>query len=116
MHDRLRALWREREERSVTPTATALDAQSNRSSPQGGEQGFGAGKKVEGRKRDLVVDALGLLLAVTVTAAGVQDRDAAHDVVDQAAAKYPTLQTLFVDGAVMPGNVHRRSGTGISSG
>lgn len=98
MHDRLRALWRAREERSAMPTAAALDAQSNRSSPQGGEQGFDAGKKVKGRKRNLVVDTLGLLLAVTVTAASVQDRDAAHDAVDQAAAKHPTLQTLFVDG------------------
>lgn len=97
MHDRLRAQWREREARTCTPTAAVLDAQSTRGSPQGGDTGYDAGKKVKGRKRHLVVDTLGLLLAVSVTAASVQDRDGAHPVVAQAMTKYPSLQTLFVD-------------------
>ncbi len=97
MHDRLRALWREREGREEAPTAGVLDAQSTRSSPQGGQSGYDAGKKVKGRKRHLVVDTLGLLLAVSVTAASVQDRDGAHPVVTAAMAKYPTVETLFVD-------------------
>jgi hypothetical protein len=96
--DRLRTQWREREKRNAAPTAAVLDAQSTRSSPQGGEHGFDAGKKIKGRKRNLVVDTLGLLLAVTVTAASVQDRDAAHAVVGAAKEKYPSMQTLFVDG------------------
>ena len=99
MHDVLRAQWREREGREVSPTAAVLDAQSTRSSPQGGESGYDAGKKVKGRKRHLVVDTLGLLLAVSVTAASVQDRDGAHPVIAATMAKYPSLQTLFVDGA-----------------
>lgn len=97
MHDRLRAQWREREGRSAQPSATVLDAQSTRSSPQGGPSGFDAGKKVKGRKRNLIVDTLGLLVAVTVTAASVQDRDGAHVPVAEAMAKYPTIETLFVD-------------------
>ena len=60
MHDRLRELWRSREERAPEPTAAVLDAQSTRSSPQGGPSGYDAGKKVKGRKRNLVVDTLGL--------------------------------------------------------
>jgi putative transposase len=56
------------------PSAAVIDAQSTRASPQGGESGFDAGKKVKGRKRNLVVDTMGLLIAVTVTAASVQDR------------------------------------------
>lgn len=98
MHDRLRGQWREREAKEVEPTAAVLDAQSTRGSPQGGDTGYDAGKKVKGRKRHLVVDTLGLLLAVSVTAANVQDRDGAHPVVAQAMAKYPRIQTLFVDG------------------
>jgi transposase len=78
MHDRLRTQWREREGRAGAPTAAVLDAQSTRGSPQGGDTGYDAGKKVKGRKRHLVVDTLGLLLAVSVTAASVQDRDGAH--------------------------------------
>jgi len=97
MHDRLRAQWREREERNAAPTAAVLDAQSTRGSPQGGETGYDAGKKVKGRKRHLVVDTLGLLLAVSVTAASVQDRDGAPSVVAAAKAKYPGIKTLFVD-------------------
>jgi transposase len=97
MHDRLRQQWREREARSNDPSAAVLDSQSTRSSPQGGPSGFDAGKKVKGRKRHLVVDTLGLLLAVSITAASVQDRDGAHPVVASAMAKYPTIQTLFVD-------------------
>jgi transposase len=97
MHDRLRAQWREREGREEEPTAMVLDAQSTRSSPQGGEHGYDAGKKVKGRKRHLVVDTLGLLLAVSVTAASVQDRDGAHPVIAATMAKYPNLEALFVD-------------------
>jgi hypothetical protein len=58
MHDRLRTQWREREDRNAAPAAAVLDAQSTRSSPQGGEHGIDAGKKVKGRKRNLVVDTL----------------------------------------------------------
>lgn len=98
MHDRLRARWREREGRQAEPTAAVLDAQSTRGSPQGGDNGYDAGKKVKGRKRHLVVDTLGLLLAVSVTAASVQDRDGAHPVVASTMTKYPSVRTLFVDG------------------
>lgn len=81
MHDRLRAMWRAREGRSEAPSAAIIDAQSTRGSPQGGESGYDAGKKIKGRKRHLVVDTLGLLLAVSVTAASLQDRDGAYPVV-----------------------------------
>lgn len=97
MHDRLRTQWREREGRNDAPTAAVLDAQSTRISPQGGESGYDAGKKVKGRKRHLVVDTLGLLLAVSITAASVQDRDGAHPVMVATMAKYPQIKTLFVD-------------------
>lgn len=68
-------------------------------SPQGGDSGFDAGKKVKGRKRNLVVDTMGLVIALTVTAASVQDRDAAAAVVAQACAKVPGLEKLYTDGA-----------------
>jgi transposase len=99
MQDRLREQWRTRMGRASTPSAAVIDAQSTRASPQGGESGFDAGKKVKGRKRNLVVDTMGLLIAVTVTAASVQDRDAAAAVVAQACAKSPRLEKLYTDGA-----------------
>jgi transposase len=99
MHDRLRAMWRTREGRAVQPSAAVLDAQSTRSSPQGGESGFDAGKKVKGRKRNLIVDSLGLVLAVTVTAASFQDRDAGTGAVARMSEKYPTVERLYADRA-----------------
>jgi putative transposase len=77
MQDRLREQWRSRMGRPARPTAAVIDAQSNRISPQGGASGFDAAKKVKGRKRNLVVDTTDLVIALTVTAASVQDRDAA---------------------------------------
>jgi len=99
MQDRLREQWRARMGRASTPSVAVIDAQSTRASPQGGESGFDAGKKVKGRKRNLVVDTMGLLIAVTVTAASVQDRDAAAAVIAQACAKSPRLEKLYTDGA-----------------
>jgi putative transposase len=66
-------------------------------SPQGGGNGYDAGTKVKRRKRHLMVETLGLLLAVSVTAASVQDRDGAHPTVAQAMIKYPSVATVFVD-------------------
>jgi putative transposase len=65
--DRLRAQWRSRMGLPSGPTAAVIDSQSNRISPQGGDSGFDAAKKVKGRKRNLVVDTMGLIIAPTVT-------------------------------------------------
>ncbi|WP_051242981.1 IS5 family transposase [Azohydromonas australica] len=92
MLHRLRQQWRERLGRHAQPSAAVLDSQSTRNSPQGGEAGFDGAKKVKGRKRHMLVDTLGLLLAVTVSAARVQDRDGATDVVAQAFARVLTLR------------------------
>ncbi len=97
MHARLAILWREREGRDANPTAAVIDSQSVRTSAQGGPKGFDANKKIKGRKRHLVTDTLGLLLAVSVTAASVQDRDAGPVVLDAALDRYPTLALVYVD-------------------
>nr|WP_275413825.1 transposase [Streptomyces rubrogriseus] len=78
LHDRLRDKVRQREDRSLDPTAAIVDSQSVRAAANipRSTSGWGGGKKVGGRKRHLVVDCLGLVLAVVVTAASVQDRDA----------------------------------------
>lgn len=98
MHDRLRAMWRQKVGRDAAPTAGVLDTQAVKTSAQGGPKGYDAAKKVKGRKRHLVVDVLGLLLAVLILPANVQDRDAAAPVLARALQKYPTLKKLFADG------------------
>jgi transposase len=107
MHDRLRAMWRIRQGRNEAPTAAIVDSQSVKTSAQGGPKDYDAGKKVKGRKRHLVVDVLGLVLAVLVHPADIQDRDGAEPVVKRAVEKYPTLQKLYVDSAYSGGCAQR---------
>jgi transposase len=80
LHGELRTRCRIAADRSPEPTAAIIDSQSVRAAETVGKasRGFDAGKKVNGRKRHIAVDALGLLLTVLVTAAGVQDRDGAR--------------------------------------
>lgn len=99
MQDRLRGLERQRQGREPEPTAAVLDSQSIKTSAQGGPKGFDAGKKVKGRKRHLAVDVLGLVLAVLVLPADIQDRDGAAPLVAAATAKCPELKRLYVDAA-----------------
>lgn len=65
----------------------------------GGPKGYDAGKKIKGRKRHLVTDTLGLVVAVLITADAVQDRDAALPAIDMAMAKAPGIQMVYVDSA-----------------
>jgi transposase len=79
LHDRLRDQARQKEGRTVDPTAAVVDSQSVRAAANipRSTSGWDGGKNVGDRKRHLVVDCLGLVLAVCVTAASVKDRDAA---------------------------------------
>jgi transposase len=60
--------------------------------------GYDAGKKTPGRKRHVLVDCLGLLLGVMVTAASVQDRDAARPLLERAQARFHRLALVWADG------------------
>jgi len=81
-HDCLRSEVRVKAGKHKHPTAGSLDSQSVKTTSVAGEErGFDAGKNVKGRKRHLLVDTLGLLLAVMVTAASVQDRARSKNVI-----------------------------------
>jgi transposase len=97
MYTELRELWRDRQHRAPEPTQVILDSQSVKTSPQGGAKGYDAAKKIKGRKRHLVTDTLGLLVAVLVTAANVQDRDAALPAIELALERVPGIQKLYAD-------------------
>ena len=97
IHDTLRAQVRQRDGRHKHPTAWI--AKASRRQRIRGIRGYDAGKQVKGRKRHIVVDTLGLLLVVVVTAASVQDRDGARLVFQRLNGACKKLRLIWVDGA-----------------
>ena len=116
IHDLLRRRVREQAGRAGEPSAAIIDAQSVKTSGNVPEasQGIDAGKKIKGRKRHLATDTLGLLLAVVVTAASVQDTNGGKDVTSALAASCPTVTAGWVDAGYKAGFLAHAAGSGIA--
>jgi transposase len=100
IHDALRDRARIRAGRWPLPTAAVIDSASVRGADTvpARSRGYDAGKRVNGRKRHLAVDTGGLLLAVVVTIAGLQDRDGAHRLLTALRARFSTIALIWADG------------------
>ena len=98
VHDALYAQVRQAQGRAPEPTACSLDAQSVQSAEGGEAIGFDKFKHCRGRKRNLVVDTCGFLLARTVTSAQVSDRAAGRQVLRDAKERHPDLAYGWADG------------------
>lgn len=98
LNARLRARVREQEGKRCRPTAAILDSQSVKSDPHGGHVGYDAAKRIKGRKRHILVDALGLLLGIVVTPANTPERDGAQTLLMRTLTVFTWLRLLWVDG------------------
>lgn len=98
--DRLRGRIRVASGRAELPTAGSIDSQSVKAADTVGAatRGYDAGKRINGRKRHIAVDTLGLVLAVVITAASVQDRDGAFSLLTSLRERFSTITLVWADG------------------
>jgi putative transposase len=100
IHTHLREFLRQLEDRHRHASAAILDSQSVKSTECSDTRGYDAGKKVNGRKRHVLVDTLGLILLVLVLPANIQDRDAARQLLERfyGAHRRRTVKHIWADG------------------
>ena len=98
MNHTLHAKLRQVEGRHKHPTAGCVDAQSVKTTQVPGVRGYDKGKQVKGRKRHILVDTLGLLLVVVVTAASVGDREGARQCLARRGGQLKKLRKVWADG------------------
>jgi putative transposase len=101
----LRKLDRRKQGRNEDPTAGVIDTQSAKTTEAGGERGFDAFKRINGRKRHIVVDTVGNLLDVVVHAANIQDYHGAKLVLPKLMEIVSSLQKIWADGIYKNGGL-----------
>jgi putative transposase len=97
IHEALRRIVRRETGKRSQPTAGILDSQTVRSADHPGPRGYDAGKKINGRKRHILVDTLGLLLGIVVTPADVSDKAGARALLSQALRWFGWLRRIWAD-------------------
>ncbi len=97
MHMTLRERVRRQAGREPPPSAAIIDRQSVKTTERGGPPGYDGAKKLSGRKRQVLVDTLGLLLKVVVHPANIQDRQGVQLLLEPLQGVFPRLSKVWVD-------------------
>ena len=97
IHDTLRERVRLKKGKQVSPSLGLVDSQSVKTASVTEEKGIDGNKKVNGRKRFILTDTLGLVMGVLIVAANVGERAGAEKLFNQTRGKYPRLQKVLAD-------------------
>ena len=97
IHDHLREQVRVKKGKEVSPSLGLVDSQSVKTASVTREKGIDGNKKVNGRKRFILTDTLGLIMGILIVAANVGERTGAENLFNQARGKYPRLQKVLAD-------------------
>ena len=97
IHDTLMKLTRISSGRKPEPSAGIIDSQSVKASMYTSEKGYDAGKKVNGIKRHILTDTMGLIIAVIIHIASIQDRDGAKLLLSLVSDRLPRMRLIWAD-------------------
>ena len=99
IHDALCTMVRKIKGKKPTPSVGIIDSPTLKTTENGGERGYDAGKKINGRKRHIIVDTLGLIMSLVIHAADIQDQDGAKLAIAALGERFKRLLVIFADAA-----------------